>query len=221
VHHAAEPFLSPAAIAPGRTIVTTALSKSLAVGGWRIGAARLPGGAEAEPLRRRLRDRLLGIGSEIWSAPAAPIQQAAAYAFSDPPELAERIARSLRLHGAVARAVAHRFTVAGAIVPPPQAAFYVYPDFGPVRDVLLGRHEVRTSDDLAALLLKRHGVGVLPGSAFGEDPATLRLRVATGLLYGETDRQREAALASATPLDVPWIAASVARLEEVLAELTA
>jgi aspartate aminotransferase len=221
VHHAAEPFLSPAAIAPGRTIVTTALSKSLAVGGWRIGAARLPGGAEAEPLRRRLRDRLLGIGSEIWSAPAAPIQQAAAYAFSDPPELAERIARSLRLHGAVARAVAHRFTVAGAIVPPPQAAFYVYPDFGPVRDVLLGRHEVRTSDDLAALLLQRHGVGVLPGSAFGEDPATLRLRVATGLLYGETDRQREAALASATPLDVPWIAASVARLEEVLAELTA
>jgi aspartate aminotransferase len=221
VHHTAEPFLSPAAIAPGRTIVTTALSKSLALGGWRIGVARLPGGAEAQPLRRRLRDRLLGIGSEIWSAPAAPIQQAAAYAFSDPPELADRIVLSRRLHRAVARAVADRFTAAGATVPRPQAAFYVYPDFGPARDLLLGRHGVRTSDDLAALLLQRHGVGVLPGSAFGEDPATLRLRVATGLLYGETDRQREAALASAAPLAVPWITASLARLEEVLAELTA
>ena len=221
VHDPAEPFLSPAAIAPGRTIVTTALSKSLALGGWRIGVARLPGGAEAAPLRRRLRDRLLGIGSEIWSAPAAPIQQAAAYAFSDPPELAERIAVSRRLHGAVARAVADRFTAAGATVPPPRAAFYVYPDFGPVRDLLSGRHGIRTSDDLAALLLQRHGVGVLPGRAFGEDPGTLRLRVATGLLYGETDREREAALASAAPLAVPWIAASLARLEEVLAELTA
>jgi aspartate aminotransferase len=220
VHDPAEPFLSPAAIAPSRTIVTTALSKSLALGGWRIGVARLPGGAEAAPLRRRLRDRLLGIGSEIWSAPAAPIQQAAAYAFSDPPELAERITLSRRLHGAVARAVADRFAAAGARVPAPQAAFYVYPDFGPVRDVLAARHRVGTSDDLAALLLQRHGVGVLPSSAFGEDAVTLRLRVATGLLYGETDRQREAALASATPLDVPWIAASLARLEEALADLT-
>jgi aspartate/methionine/tyrosine aminotransferase len=220
VHDGAAPFTSPAAIAPDRTIVTTALSKSLALGGWRIGVARLPGGSEAATLRRRLRDRLIGIGSEIWSAPAAPIQQAAAYAFSDPPELAERIALSRRLHAAVARAVAERFTAAGASVPPPRAAFYLYPDFGPERDRLRRRHDVDTSDDLAALLLQRYGAGVLPGSAFGDDPAVLRLRVATGLLYGETDRQRETALASAAPLDVPWIAASLARIEEVLAGLT-
>ncbi len=220
VHDAATPFTSPAAIAPDRTIVTTALSKSLALGGWRIGVARLPGGSEATPLRRRLRDRLLGIGSEIWSAPAAPIQQAAAYAFSDPPELSERIALSRRLHGIVARAVADRFMAAGASVPPPQGAFYVYPDFGPQRDLLCRRHDVTTSDRLAALLLQRYSAGVLPGSAFGEDPAALRLRVATGLLYGETDRQRETALASAAPLDVPWIAASLARIEEVLTGIT-
>jgi len=220
VHETATPFTSPAAIAPDRTIVTTALSKSLALGGWRIGVARLPGGSEAAPLRRRLRDRLLGIGSEIWSAPAAPIQQAAAYAFADPPELTERIALSRRLHRAVARAVADRFTAAGASVPPPQAAFYLYPDLGPARDRLRGRHGVTTSDGLAALLLQRYGAGVLPGSAFGDDPAALRLRVATGLLYGETDRQRETALASPAPLGVPWIAASLARIEEVLTDLT-
>jgi aspartate aminotransferase len=220
IHTDPASFTSPAAIAPGRTIVTTALSKSLALGGWRIGVARLPGGEAARPLRQRLRDRLLGIGSEIWSAPAAPIQQAAAYAFSEPPELAERIALSRRLHREVARAVARRFTEAGAAVPPPQGAFYLYPDFGPVRDRLRVRHGVRTSEDLTALLLQRWGVGVLPGSAFGDDPQALRLRVATALLYGETDRQREAALAADVPAELPWIASGLARIEEVLAALT-
>ncbi|HXP55049.1 MAG TPA: pyridoxal phosphate-dependent aminotransferase [Streptosporangiaceae bacterium] len=220
IHEQAEPFTSPAAIAPGRTIVTTALSKGLALGGWRIGVARLPGGDEAGPLRRRLRDRLLGIGSEIWSAPAAPIQQAAAYAFSDPPELTERIALSRRLHGAVARAVAQRFTAAGAAVPPPQGAFYLYPDFGAVRERLQARHGIRTSDELASVLLQRFGLGVLPGSAFGDDPGALRLRVATGLLYGDTDRQRETALAAAEPTAVPWVASALTRIEEVLAGLT-
>jgi len=220
VHAETEPFTSPAAMAPGRTIVTTALSKGLALGGWRIGVARLPGGERARLLRRRLRDRLVGIGSEIWSAPAAPIQQAAAYAFREPPELAERIALSRRLHGQVARAVARRFTAAGADVPPPAGAFYLYPDFGPVREELQGRHGVKTSDDLAALLLRRYGMGVLPGSAFGDDPGALRLRVATGLLYGETDRQRETALAAAEPTAVPWVASSLARIEEILADLT-
>src|ERR1700761_5780411 len=220
IHAEPAPFTSPAAIAPGRTIVTTALSKSLALGGWRIGVARLPGGDAARPLRQRLRDRLLGIGSEIWSAPAAPIQQAAAYAFSDPPELTERIALSRRLHREVARAVAHRFTAAGAVGPPPQGAFYLYPDFGPVRDVLLTRHGVRTSDDLAARLLQRWGMGVLPCRAFGDDPQALRVRVATALLYGDTDRQRETALASADPAGVPWIASGLDRIEEVLTALT-
>jgi len=223
IHDTAAPFTSPAFYAPGRTIVTTALSKSLALGGWRIGAARLPGGADAEAgehLGRRLRSGLIGIGSEIWSAPAAPIQQAAAFAFSDPPELAERIALSRRLHREVARAVADRFAAAGTIVPPPQAAFYLYPDFGPVRDRLRARHSVDTSEDLAALLLQRYGVGVLAGSAFGEDPGALRVRVATGLLYGETNRQRECALTSGTPLELPWIAGSLDRIAEVLADLT-
>ncbi len=46
VHDPAAPLTSPACYAPDRTIVTTALSKSLALGGWRIGAARLPDGTD-------------------------------------------------------------------------------------------------------------------------------------------------------------------------------
>src|ERR1700757_1488897 len=57
-----------------------------------------------------MRDRLVGACSEIWSAPAAPVQAAAAVAFSEPSTVTERIARSRRLHRAVARAVAALLT---------------------------------------------------------------------------------------------------------------
>jgi aspartate aminotransferase len=216
VHDPDAPFTSPAAISPERTVVTAGLSKNLALGGWRLGVARLPAGGFGPDLR----DRLLGIGSEIWSAPAGPVQQAAALAFSEPPELAERVALSRRLHGSVARAVAHRFAAAGAEVPAPQAAFYVYPDFSPLADVLLERHGITSDESLAAVLLHEYGVGVLPGSAFGEDGGRLRLRVATAMLYGDTDDERHAALNSADPCSLPWIAGSLDRLEAVLADLT-
>ena len=216
VHDPDAPFPSPAVISPERTVITTGLSKNLALGGWRLGVARLPAGG----LGRELRTRLLGIGSEIWSAPAGPVQQAAALAFSEPPALTERVALSRRLHASVARAVALRFAAAGAAVPAPQAAFYVYPDFSPLADVLLERHGITSDESLAAVLLHTYGVVVLPGSAFGEDSGRLRLRVATSLLYGDTDTERTAALNSADPSALPWIAASLARLEEVLAGLT-
>ncbi len=216
VHDPDAPFTSPAVMSPERTVVTAGLSKNLALGGWRLGVARLPAGG----FGRDLRDRLLGIGSEIWSAPAGPVQQAAALAFSEPPEVAGRVALSRRLHGSVARAVARTFAAAGAAVPAPQAAFYLYPDFTPLADVLLGRHGITSDEGLAGLLLREYGVGVLPGSAFGEDGGRLRLRVATAMLYGDTDDQRLAALNSTDPCSLPWIAASLARLEEVLADLT-
>jgi aspartate aminotransferase len=215
VHSPATPVLSPAAVAPERTVVTTALSKSLALGGWRIGVARLPEGALGE----RLRGELIGIGSEIWSAPAAPIQQAAALAFTEPEALCERVAASRRLHATVARGVAGALAAAGADVPAPQAAFYVYPDFEPWRAHLARRHGVGTSAGLAGLLLERYGAGTLPGSAFGESRHCLRLRIATGSLYGESAGEQEAALAAPDPLELPWIAGELDRLAEILADL--
>jgi aspartate aminotransferase len=215
VHDPAAPFLSPAAVAPARTVVTTALSKSLALGGWRIGAARLPEG----PLGLAISERLRGVGSEIWSAPAVPVQLAAAVGFSEPPEIAERIARSRSLHAAVVRAVAGLCTAAGLSVAPPQAAFYLYPDFSAWREPLR-RRGIATGADLAACLVERYGAGSLPASAFGERPEDLRLRLATGLLYGDTEEQRETALAAADPLAVPWIGAALAGIEDMLADLS-
>lgn len=114
--------------------------------------------------------------------------------------------------------MADRFRAAGLPVPAPQAAFYLYPDFNPWREWLRARHQVRTGADLAAVLLERYGAGVLPASAFGEDPAALRVRVATGLLYGDTDEQREETLAAADPVALPWVAAALDRIGAMLAD---
>lgn len=206
---------SPADFAPERTVVTTGLTKNLAVGGWRIGVARLPQG----PSGRRLRDRLIAVASQIWSSPAAPVQQAAVTAFEEPPEVGDRLASARRLHAAVARAVADRFTAAGATLRPPRATCYLYPDFEPARARLAERFGVTDGAGLARLLLERHGVGVLPGSAFGEPDGSLKLRAATSRLYGDTDEQRLAALAADDPTALPWIADRVDRIGEALAEL--
>ncbi len=203
LHDPADGFLSPADLAPERTVITSGLSKSLALGGWRIGVARLPSAG--------LRDRLLAVASEIWSSPAAPVQQAAAYAYTEPAELVERIDRSRRLHGAVARAVHDRLVRAGARTDAPRGGFYLYPDFTGLA--------LATSVELAAKLLDEHGVGVLPGHVFGDDPKALRVRVATSLLYGESTERRLAALNASDPLELPWISASLDHLSEALTRL--
>jgi aspartate aminotransferase len=215
VHDPEAEFLSPASVAPERTVVTTALSKSLALGGWRIGAARLPDG----PLGPGLTERLLGVASEIWSAPAGPVQHAAAVGFSEPADIIGRIDRSRSLHAAVARAVASLFRAAGLLVPAPQAAFYLYPDFAPWREPLR-RRGVHTGADLARHLVDRYGAGALPASAFGEPEDALRLRLATGLLYGETEEQRETALAATDPVALPWVASALTAIEDMLADLS-
>lgn len=209
-------FPSPARFAPERTVITTALSKSLALGGWRIGVARLP-----EELHG-LRDRLAGVASEIWSSASGPVQEAAAYAFGEPAEIIDRVTASRRLHAAVATAMTERFAEAGAHVAAPQGGFYCYPEFtGSYRDHLRDRFGIRTSADLADLLLEEYGIGVLPGSAFGDPPEALRIRVATSLLYGDTPEQRDTALGAPDPLALPWIADALDRATEVLTELTA
>lgn len=215
IHDPGASVLSPAQVVPHRTVVTSALSKNLSVGGWRIGVARMPDGSAGEALR----SRLLGIASEIWSAPSGPVQYAAALALDEPADLADRVARSRALHATVCRAAARLCVKAGLEVAPPQAAFYLYPDFAPWRSTLRARFGISSGAELSALLLRRYGMGSLPGSAFGEDPSCLRLRLATGLLYGDTDAEREAALAAADPLTLPWISASLSRLRYILADL--
>jgi aspartate aminotransferase len=202
-------FHSPAELLPDRTVITSGLSKNLALGGYRIGFTRVP------TELRTARADLIGVASEVWSSLAGPMQRVAAAALAEPPEVTERIAASRRLHGAVATQVYRLFTEAGIDCRPPEGAFYLYPDFAAHRETL----GVATGQQLADLLLDRYGVGVLAGTEFGDNPQALRCRVATSLLYGRTDEQRLASLTSTQPLALPWIADSMAHLAATLADL--
>lgn len=203
---------SPAEFAPERTVVTTGLSKSLALCGWRLGVMRLPD----SPIGRSLLADVLGVASEVWSSPAAPVQYAAAYAFGEPEELTERVERSRRLHGSVVRAAADRLQRAGAVLPTPRAGFYLYPDFSGWSAYLEREHDITTGRQLAAYLLDTYGLGGLPAADFEGRRDVLRMRLSTSLLYGETDVQRYAALAADDPTRLPWIRAHLDRLDEIL-----
>lgn len=209
----ATPFLSPAEVAPERTVVTSGLSKTLGLGGWRIGVARFPAGETGA----RLRDAVVSVASEVWSTLAGPMQQVAEYAFAEPPEITERLRAGARLHGAVAREV-HRIAVgAGALCRPPAGGFYVYPDFEPLRDTLT-RRGVTGSAALARRLLDESGIVVLAGHLLGDDPRALRFKAATSLLYGD-DKQQQEALESDDPVRLPHIAGRLDRIAEGFARL--
>ena len=78
---------------------------------------------------------------------------------------------------------------------------------------------LRAGAQLAELLLDRYDVAVLEGAAFGDDPAAMRFRMATSLLYGATDEQRWEALLTDDPVALPWISEALERLGRTLRAL--
>lgn len=211
-----ETFTSAVELLPDDCVVTTGLSKSMALGGWRIGFARFPDSM----VGRRLRQEVVGVASEVWSSLAEPMQVAATYVLGEPPSVTEHVRAGRELHRRVATAMADEFVRAGAQCRAPQGGFYVYPDLALWREDL-ARVGVTTGTELADHLLERHGVGVIAGEAFGDDPEALRFRAATSMLYGADDEQRRAALASDDPVALPWIASALAQLRVTLDGLAA
>lgn len=209
-------FVSPASLVPERCFVTTGLSKSLALGGWRIGVARFPTGV----LGWKTRERVAGVASEVWSALADPMQAVVAHVMDEPETVTAHVAASRALHRKVSTAVHEVFVDAGAWCRPPSGGFYLYPDLEPLRPALADRG-VTTGAQLADHLLDAHGVGVLPGEAFGDEPEALRFRAATSLLYGTTPDERLQALHADDPTTLPWIASSLTHLRTALSSLTA
>ena len=206
--------LSPAELLPESTYVTCGLSKNMALGGWRIGFARVP----ASSAGNAAREAVLGLASEVWSSAPAPMQHVASYVLNEPPEVVEHIARSRHLHRATATAAHSRLVSAGISCRPPGGGFYLYPDFEPVRSQLVEQN-VDGGDGLATHLLERFEIGVLSGVAFGDEPGALRCRIATSLLYGKTDDERRQALAADEPAELPWIKESLDRLGDAVADL--
>ncbi len=156
---------------PEGTIVTGGLSKWCGAGGWRLGTALFP-----QELRE-LRDGIISLASETYSAVAAPIQRAAVTAFEGTPAIEAYVEQSRRIVAHLGGAVAEILTSAGIQVAPPEGGFYLFPDFSPFADQMASRG-IGTSTSLCTRLLEESGVALLPGEAFGRKPAELTARLA-------------------------------------------
>ena len=191
--HGWREHVSPARYYPEGCIVTGGLSKAFSAGGWRLGYAALPGNAAG----RQLMNSMRALASEIWSSATTPVQEAAVVAYSDNAELTAYVRASARIHGYATSRLYETLIEAGALCPRPAGGFYLYPDFAPWRDALLERG-VSTSEQLAMHLLEQWDIAALPGTAFGEQPQALRLRLATSMLYtpqeAQSENEREAIL---------------------------
>lgn len=160
-------YRTAATHSPHGAIVSTGLSKHLSLGGWRLGVGLIPKAMTG------LIDHLNNIASETWSCVSTPIQWAAVEAYKGHDDIEQFIDNSITIHQCVNNFVAERLTRMGIPCPTPQGAFYNWPDFTQAAAL----KNLDTSAALADHLLEQHAVVTLPGSAFGEAPATLRLRL--------------------------------------------
>ena len=135
-----------------RTLLVNSLSKSYAMTGWRAGYLAAP---------QAVIENALKAGQNSITCVAPFIQKAAAFALTDPEvqkATANMRAAYARRRELVLR-IARELESENVLVTPPQGAFYFFLDFRPLK---------KTSLEICERILDEAGVGLVPGSAFGE-----------------------------------------------------
>ena len=145
-----EPFVSLASLSPEirrHTLLVRSLSKSYAMTGWRLGYAAGP-----EPLVRAM----IQVQEALLVMPSSVSQWAAVAALTGPQEDLHELAGSLRTRAAYVRE--RLAAMPGVRCAPTEGTFFAFPALGPAGSDVTA---------LCARILDRHGVSVVPGSAFG------------------------------------------------------
>ena len=192
VHHDGA-HVSLARFYPEGTILSAGLSKWCGAGGWRIGTFFFP------PQMRWLLDAMATAASETYTSVCAPIQYASVRAYQGGPDIEAYLTASRKILKALGVWCAGRLQQAGIAVDIPDGAFYLFPDFEPIRPQLEARG-VHTAEDLCREILEATGVAVLPGTDFGRPFGELTIRLA----YVDFDGTAAIAAADGT-LDEPWM----------------
>ncbi len=135
-----------------RTILVNSLSKTYAMTGWRVGYLAAP---------EQVIENALKAGQNSITCVSPFVQKAAAFALTDP----EMQAAAAEMRAAYARRRAHVLRIASelksgsVLVNPPMGAFYFFLDFRALK---------MPSVEICEHILEEAGVGLVPGSAFGE-----------------------------------------------------
>ena len=191
--HGWREHVSPASFYPEGCIVTGGLSKAFSAGGWRLGYAALPPTSAGSMAMVALRS----LASEIWSSTTTPVQEAAFVAYSPDESIERYVHHSALVHGYLADRLYTALANLDVPCPRPAGGFYLYPDFSSWRSIFASMG-IKTGSELVNYLLEEWDIATLPGSAFGEPPESLRLRLSTSLLclpvHVSSPLERETAL---------------------------
>ena len=138
--------------AKDRTLIVNSLSKSYAMTGWRVGFLAAP---------RRVIDNALKAGQNSITCVAPFIQKAAAFALTDPQiqKVTEEMRSAYARRRDLVMRLSHELECDKVLVTPPQGAFYFFIDMRPLK---------MSSVEICERILEDVGVGLVPGSAFGE-----------------------------------------------------
>lgn len=177
---------------PEGTIISSGLSKWAGAGGWRLGTFTFP--AEL----KWLLDGMAVVASETFTSTSAPIQYAAVKAFKGGTDLERYLSQSRRILKSLSEWIWNRLNDAGVTVARPDGAFYMFPDFEPLREKLVARGIV-DGEQLCARLLQETGVAILPGNCFGRPDHELTARMA----FVDFDGAKVLAAAEQVPADKP------------------
>jgi len=177
---------------PEGTIIASGLSKWAGAGGWRLGTFAFP--AEL----KWLLDSMAVVASETFTATSAPIQYAAVKAFQGGADLERYLSQSRRILKALSDWIWNRLSKAGVSVAKPDGAFYMFPDFEPLRDKLAARG-IHNGAELCDQLLQDTGVAILPGDCFGRPEEELTARLA----FVDFDGAKVLAAAEQIAADLP------------------
>ena len=156
---------------PEGTIISSGLSKWCGAGGWRLGTFAFPAALSW------LLEGMAAVSSETFTATSAPIQYAAVRAFRGGTRIEDYLTQSRRILKTIAEHTCSKLSAKGALVAPPQGAFYIFPDFSPLRERLSARG-ITTSTEMCERILTDTGVAILPGSAFGRPEHEMTTRLA-------------------------------------------
>ena len=160
------PVVAPEAA--DRTVIVNGVAKTYAMTGWRVGWTIAP---------HELARATATLQSQSTSNVNNMAQHAAIAALTGPQDavamMHEAFDRRRRLAVDLLRAVP------GVRVAEPEGAFYVFPDLSEVLGREIGGVQVDTTLELAAVLLDRAKVALVPGEAFGA-PGSVRISYALG-----------------------------------------
>jgi aspartate/methionine/tyrosine aminotransferase len=165
------PFSSIAHYYPEGTIVTGGLSKSFSAGGYRLGVMLIP--QEQQELKEGLKSFI----SETFSAVSGPIQYAALEAYRNFNSIRSFIQTTCEIHRCVGRYMHRRLLEMDLRCPPPEGAFYLFPDANHFTHALHKRG-IMTGKGLCTKLLDEVGVALLPGGDFYFPATYFGMRIA-------------------------------------------